>query len=261
MKKTITYLLSVFILSISCSRDDASTNENITPPTGMPKLVKTKATGGTNETYYNYNGNKLASITNNNNLQKVEVVYSGDLITRIYVTYPDGDPRLYVDYTYDNNNRLIQKDEVNFAGGSSDRREILTYNSENTILLVGYIKNASSGVFNYFDKSLLHLNANKDPFKIESDFNESNNTYDDVENIVYDTKNNPYKNIVGLDKIRYYSYTYSLNLNHIINNQISYQNSATGLPTINYAYTYNSDGYPITRTSSSSTSELNYFYQ
>ena len=223
MKKTIiAFFVSAFLL-ISCSSDDSSSN----PSTGevlLRSLIITYDDGTSFTSNYTYNGNRLTGYSDTDGLDEV-YIYSGGLLTQID-EFEDGILDIETLLEYDDNDRLI-KETYMYEDGTSQINEFV-YNADGTITEIE--DDMTTYIYAY-------VNGNR---STETDVD---GNYDYT--YTYDDKNNPFKNVHQrevLDLIGEYA---------SLNNILTYMNTGGG-PTdddFTSTYTYNSDDFPITATS------------
>ncbi|RXR18452.1 hypothetical protein EQG63_09300 [Flavobacterium amnicola] len=263
MKKIMAYVLCVFVLSTSCSSDEVSTNNYLPPTTSkVIKLIKTKNRDSSNETYYNYEGNKLISITNNYNLEKVEITYEGNYITEVIKR--DNLGQIQYETTYEYSNGKLSKRTQNEISTNNIIEEYLSYSLANSVIIIRAFQSTNGGTtFSLLDQSKLSLNSNRDVISKDYDYDSANDSYNATVTFEYDNKNNPFKNVVGLDKIKYMSVGYEVQARSTINNEMrlyDVQNGTAIEHSVKH-YSYNSNNYPISSSSSVNSIVLNYFYQ
>jgi YD repeat-containing protein len=241
MKKIICLLSLSFLILQSCSSDSSSSS-----PTNNPLLKSetiTDASDGSSYTInYTYNGNKLLKATYSDDGSYDKYYYTGDLITKIEF-YDDVDfLEQKVTYTYNADNKLVSYVDLNF-NSDDGIRETYTYNPDGTVTVVTYIGDTVSQTDLNATRTITFL-ANGEVVSDESVSGSSTLTY------TYDTKNNPYKNITGMDKISGYADSENVGIIHNVLTKV--QTSGTFTYTTNFEYTYNANDYPTTVTDSQS---------
>lgn len=256
MKKQFIIIVLV-LLTISCSSSDSESpsNQTINDSILLKRMIQTTtgAIQNVNVTDFTYNGNKLATIANDNGfIQKY--IYTGDLITRMEWTVDNtGIPIIYV-YSYNNSNQLVTMTKTDYLVDQSFRITF-TYNSDRTITLNNYsITDNSQEKFD--SSSKYYLNDTNDIIHIE-DYNPAGTQIIQTTTFVYDAKNNPFKNILGWDKL-------------LISRQGQYANVTSMVSSIEgtqtSTYQYNNSDFPITESRIYSgnpgvTDELEYIYE
>ena len=246
MKKLIlTILASSFLLSCSTdsSNDDSNNSSNLLPS----KIIFSgpTATGIDNNSVANfeYSGSKILRTFYDDNSETI-FTYSGDLITNAVTTGVSNGVPFVINqiYTYDNNNRLIL-----YTKGSSKIE--YTYLTNNQVSEKTYELDNNSGQFEQIGDNIITLNSNNEI--VEVAYNNLFGGEDYIETYVYENRNNPFKNIIGHDKI--YIIDKEGNSHNVLN--ISRSN---GLNYREYFYTYNDLNYPVTRQGTGGT--IQYFY-
>ena len=251
MKKLI-YLLSItFLLLQSCSPSD--NNESNTDSSNVV-LVK-KIVNSDGESNLSYDGTKLKKITLTGG-EYVNITYSGDLITKMEWFSSNNVSEQRIDYLY-SSNKLIQ--EKTFS--TNNKLEVIstiTYNSDGSITVLksfyngGTISISTTIYKRYFD-SVGNL------IKQEQ---YSNNILAATTYYTYDTKNSPYKNITGWRDLAPFLGASSSSINNLISEKDSTNGtSQITTKTIN-TYIYNSQDFPISKTSTTygQTSTETYYY-
>lgn len=242
MKKLIlTILASSFLLSCSSdsSNDDSNNSSNLLPS----KII---FTGGisTSVSNFEYSGSKLLRTFRDDNSQETIYTYSGNLITNAVNTGVSNGVPFVINktYAYDNSNRLILYSQGTF-------KMEFSYLSNNNISEKGYQLDINTGQYEQTYENILTLNADNEIIQVAH-----NNLFggeDYIETYVYENRNNPFKNIIGFDKL--YILGKEGNSHNVLN--ISRSN---GLNYREYFYTYNDLNYPVTSQGTGGT--IQYFY-
>ena len=251
--KTLFYCCALVALFISCSPDSASPviqNSVQTPPTGIvPIKIIYPSAFETDTTSFSYNGNKLDKIKYGNTISKY--FYNNDFITKIDLSDLGGTVYSSITYDYDSSGRLSQVKRTNVdIDQSMAVKSTFQYNSNGTMTVTDYTgdnftQETISATHIYF------IGTNNEIASIQTTpvgGSTETTTYS------YDTKNNPLKNVTGMNSLRL------TNLGNKFNVQsITY----TGFPNESYVYTYTSDSYPHTVThiiDGVENSQAEYFY-
>lgn len=262
MKKIIYFLGAFALLLNSCSHDiepnmppsDNSTNPtNPTNPTPSNILLKktiSNETGTIVTSNFTYNGNKIVSIIDDSNEVDMYFTYVGDNITKIEYKLNDGTIEQIDSYSYDSNGKIISMVSVDEASDWG-QKETYAYNSDGTVSVNYYSGDATSQTD--LEQTGKVYFANGEVSKLELSENGGI-----VETIVYsyDTKINPFKSIVGYNKLNF-CYSIVDGINHNITSENSTANGLTS-----YSFTYETNDYPkvLTETHGSSVSTTQYFY-
>lgn len=245
MKKVLLLMALSSLLFASCSSSDSSpVAEN---DVLMTKSIATYDSGTPVTTTYVYNGKKIQEATASDGYYD-KFYYTGDLLTKIEY-YDDSDVLISKEtYAYNGSNQLITyvRTEITNNYGS---REMYTHNSNGTISVTKLYGDAAVQS-NFSDSGTIYF-VNGDVSMIDMD-SEGMYMYS------YDTKNSPFKNITGLDKVNFADGD-PMGVFHNIQTE-----SHDGFPlaTIAYAYTYNGQNFPLTKdwNEGSHTVSYQYFY-
>lgn len=191
-------------------------------------MVQTHEDGSIVILNYKYDGNKLISTIDSDEEGGVYWTYSQDLITKMVIKLADGTILQQNTYTYDINKKLsvFVRVDTELKEGF---KEVYTYNAGNTITAKAYSGNDK--IQTDFEGTSILTIVGGEVTKIDSDYL-SSFVY------TYDTKYNPHRNILGLDKTSFADGEASGNVHNIISQKID--NGVTKTSKI----TYNADGYP-----------------
>lgn len=240
MKKLL-FLIGVSIVFFSSCIPNPT--EDPDPPVETPaglllkKLVDTyQGTTGDSIVTSNltYAGNKLVSaIDDVAEESDMYVTYTGNLITQIEYRYSDG----FVDqrniYTYDDTNRLVTYVRVD-PEMDLGNKETYVYNADGTISVTSFIGDATTQTQTSGSVGTITFTAGEISSITGNDLTV---TY------TYDNKNNPMKNILGMDKIAFVDHLTS----GIMHNVLTETENRLGIiDTYTYQYTYNTQDYPAT---------------
>jgi hypothetical protein len=246
MKKII-YLIGVtFLMLQSCSSGDSSGSSS-----SQDVLVKKIVYNNGGVENFSYDGNKLLKISFEDKTSRV-ITYTGDLITKSEIrdasntiigefetmSYLNGRLAQYNGY---NNNILIDKDDYN-------------YNIDGT-------RTIAKTTYNYINGSYEGTTLKKQYFDavgnvIKEEGLNANNTINSTTIFLYDSKNNPFKNITGWIILG----AGGLGMINNVTKMSSYSGGFTNITTYNYQY--NDQGYPISQieTTGNYTDSYQYFY-
>ena len=260
--KKINLILGILILVLSsCSSDNG---ENVTPVTPSTTLVKKIIQLDQNgkemsTTDFVYNGNKIVSeVTAKKDFSifgnigfmyqyKTEYTYSGSLITSIKVKNINANNDklvLKTDYLYNSSEELISSTREQYFDTFKGLLR-LVYNKldANTVSCKMYSSDSRDNKETQIWEGKFSFDTNKNLVRSES--LDANFLYGSFE---YDTKSNPKKDILGLNKIIFQEFAPNYNastLRYHLNrfNNILKSNISVHFPTYNQ-YTYNVNGYP-----------------
>lgn len=255
MKKLL-YLFSAIALTLtSCSSDDDSNNSS---GTLLTKIIETYDDGTVETTDFEYNGNKIVSVSSDLDLSDETIyTYIGDLITKEKYFFDDGIDSFeeVIDYEYDSNNRLIKSIRTDEYGDVET--DNFTYNSNGT---VSFTTTANSTTI---ASGIIYFNGNQ-PYKKE--ITENPGTAFEVswvEESTFDLKVSPFANVTGFYKIIIGTPSYTRGYPGIAGNSLDFSidNSLEESST----YTYNGNNMPATETyidfnNSDNNSTSQYFY-
>ena len=255
MKKLL-YLFSAIALTLtSCSSEDDSNNSS---GTLLTKIIETYDDGTVETTDFEYNGNKIVSVSSDLDLRDETIyTYTGDLITKEEYFFDDGIDSFeeVIDYEYDSNNRLIKSIRTDeYWDVETDN---FTYNSNGT---VSFTTTANSTTI---ASGIIFFNGNQ-PYKKE--ITENPGTAFEVswvEESTFDLKVSPFANVTGFYKIIIGTPSYTRGYPGIAGNSLDFSidNSLEESST----YTYNGNNMPATETyidfnNSDNNSTSQYFY-
>ncbi|MFV8268373.1 hypothetical protein ACNQGP_00365 [Flavobacterium sp. GT2N3] len=264
MKKT-TLILSVLILVLSsCSSDSSKSDMPIMPPSVLVKKIIELDKNGKemSTTDFVYNGNKIVSeVIAKKDLSvvgnvgflykyKTEYTYTGNLITSIKVKNSIAQDKLVLktDFLYDSNEDLISSTrEQYFDTFKGILRLVYSKLEANAVTCKMYSSDSRDNIETKIWEGKFSFDANKNIIK--SEFLDASFLFGSFE---YDTKSNPKKGILGLNKIMFQEipplYTASALQYHLHKfNNVLKSNISGFSPKFNQ-YTYNTTGYPIEMT-------------
>ena len=246
MKKIIYFLSISFLLLQSCSSD--SSNDSATSSVLCKTIKSTNASGKIYREEYTYNGNKFSQVSfykNNAFDGKAIIYYKGDLISELNNYNKDNSLSFTITYTYNASGKIISKLAIKSDPNANDSsKTIYTYNQDGTITELIYSGNQTiqdglevTTTFTLLDNHIIKEEVvnGRNPARTQ--------TYK------YDTKNGPFKNVIGFDWY-FTGRNFSGGFKHNIIED-------TGS---NYNYTFNSVNYPILITSSQNKETVEYIY-
>ncbi|MCF6132975.1 hypothetical protein [Flavobacterium wongokense] len=236
-KKIICLIGFVAMLVTSCSSsDDNSTiNEN---DVLVKRSIRTYANGGSVTTVdHTYNGRKaVKSIDSNGNYELY--TYTGDLITQVR-NYNSSDVLVDTEtFTYNSDTKLVSYVRANVAANTGVKQTYV-YNLDDTVTTATFSGDATSQV-TLTGTGTIAISGGEVVMQTSS--GGAMHTY------TYDTKNNPFKNITGFDKIMVIGGVATGGVQH----NILTDNDSSGY-VYNFAYIYNTANYPMTVTRSEGT--------
>lgn len=249
MKKFLYLFIISFLILQSCSSGDSS---NSNSSNILVRQIVTNFSASNVETVnYTYDNNKLVSIIllTQNTSYKTLVFYTGNLITKTEHYNINNILKGKDTYTYNSNNELSTYIHT-FPNGNNvlnqGERTVCTYNQNGTITSTLYRGDLISQ--NTLDSTSTLTISNGEIISCVKNIG----TTTETETFIYDTKNNPFKNIVGFDKIVLTAPGVGFNHNMIqsTNNGVIYNNQ----------YSYDANDFPTTRTRNIGTTVTTQYY-
>jgi hypothetical protein len=251
MKKIILTLATLFVLT-SCSKDDPSNPTSL--DSGLVLLKKmgltNPQTNVTTSGEFTYDGNKIVQSTLGT--AKTVYTYTGELITKTNTTFTDATPPQQTIYTYENNNlktALLTTTSVGSISTNFSKKTDYQYKTDGTISYTEVSKFSVSNLPPTTITGKLYFTSGNLTKKETEYYNGSTVVSRTVVTNEFDNKNNPYKNVLGYNKLL------DLETNNFTNNitksSTQYSTIVDGVtsPTsrreITYTYTYSEKDYPL----------------
>ncbi|WP_035651894.1 hypothetical protein [Flavobacterium sp. ASV13] len=242
MKKILCLFGALTLLLTSCSSDDSSSNSGL-----LKKTVITAPDGDKYTISYKYDGNKIVSAIDDSGDVSLYYTYTGDLITKIEFKNPDGTIDQINNFSYNAEGKLTTfvRVEPNMDWG---HKEVYTYNADGTVTAQSYSGDGTTQTNKGTSNTIKFVNG--EVSEIVSSASWENHKY------TYDNKNNPTKNILGMDKIAFVD-----GEGNGVKFNILTDTSEGDLWT-NSTFTYNEQGYPTKEVDKGSDSlgTSEYFY-
>ena len=244
--KKIILLFSIAgtILLTSCSKSD---DDNSAPPSVLLKrTIETGADGSVTATNITYNGNKLINAISIEGADRDESrnTYTGDLITKNEL-FTNNLLKVTEMYEYNASNQLV-KVTTTETGDPSVFRSIYVHNANGTVSVTTYRGNTTDQGQQTSTGTIYFTNGDISRVERISTGSTSMRTY----RYSYDDKNNPFKNITGLNKIA----LAGGDKPGIVHNMVQRIAEEQGFPennsTTTVQYIYNADNYPVTSSES-----------
>lgn len=239
MKKIIGLFAFVALLLTSCSSSDsAATSES---DVLVKRTIRTYSGGGSVTTVdHTYSGKKAVKSTNSNGNYEL-YTYTGDLITQVK-NYNASDVHVETEtFTYDSDKKLESYVRVNVVGNTGIKQTYV-YNTNGTVSTTTYSGNATSQT-TQTETGTIVISGGE--VVVQTSSGGAMHTY------TYDTKNNPFKNITGFDKIMVIGGVATGGVQH----NILTDNDDAGY-VYNFAYTYNAANFPTSATKSEGGSSI-----
>lgn len=246
----------------SCSSSGDSSNNTDDSTSVLCKKTITINPDGNTTSYYSYNGNKIVKtevFRNDNYVYKDVYTYNGNLIVK-KESFDEVNGLFYrVIFTYDSNNLLASSTRSSPFQNTS-YRDVYTHNN-NTISYMLLQGDVNGQNYTPYAEGLITMSNNNIRSISEHEFGSNNETVNGNRTYNYDNMNNPFKNILGLNKL-YFEHMgdfWFYGSNGFVNNIIK-QTMGNGSGS-NINYTYNSFNYPTFSNSVEYTDEtVQYFY-
>jgi hypothetical protein len=242
MKKILCLFSALTLVLTSCSSEDSNSAENSVLPKTVSYTYSDYPEDNDMATVV-YNGNKIVSAGYTANDKEV-YTYTGDFITKIEDFAQEGNISSTNEFTYENGKLKVDL----LTESSSDKtyisKNVYTYKADGTITFVSYSVDPktkvetkkSEGVLTYSNGNL----AKKT--EIYGD-NSETITYE------YDTKNNPFKNILGYNLLIDFDSTASAN--NVTKSTNVYTSGGIATTSVyTSVYEYNEKDYPVKQTRS-----------
>ncbi|GAA3729556.1 MULTISPECIES: hypothetical protein [Flavobacterium] len=245
MKKILCLFGALALVLTSCSSDDSSSDSS--DGVLLKKTVIKNTEGDTYTINYKYDGNKIVSAIDDTGDSNMYYTYTGNLITKIEFKYPDGTIDQVNTYSYNADGKLTTflRVEPNMDWG---HKEVYTYNTDGTITVKSYSGDSESQTSEGSTSTIKFVNG--EVSEIISESSSESHKY------TYDNKNNPMKNILGMDKIAFVDGEGSGVKFNILTD------TSDGDLWTNSTFTYNESGYPVKEVDAGSDSlgTSEYFY-
>ncbi len=244
MKKILCLFGALTLLLTSCSSEDSPSSDLVL----LKKNVITTPEGDKITVNYKYDGNKIVSTTDDSGDVGLYYTYTGDLITKIEFKYADGTVDQINTFSYNAEGKLTTfvRVEPNMDWG---HKEVYTYNADGTVTAQSFSGDGTTQTLEGTTNTIKFVNGEVSEI-ISEDASWENHKY------TYDNKNNPTKNILGMDKIAFVD-----GEGNGVKFNILTDTSEGDLWT-NSTFTYNENGYPVKEvdTGSDSLGTIEYFY-
>jgi len=248
--KKILYLFSVLVFALSsCSGDEENSANPVLPENNyiLPKKIVVTEGAEKFESVYVYNGNKIVSITYNTG-EKSVYTYTGDFITKTENFKADGKINSQVEYTYDGG-KLVSELSAQIGGDRLGKyRTVYFHSSSTSVTCTEYVSfpDVNGGAETRegeLERVMTFSGGNLVKRFSPGGMINGVHQVDEV-NYEYDTKNSPFKNILG--------YNLLIGYTSLVNNitKLAVKNNPDSIIkeyVSNYAYEYNDKGYPTKR--------------
>lgn len=238
MKKLALACGAFLLMLSSCSSSSDSSSSSTNDDVLVSKTVETYALDGSVVTSnYTYAGKKIVQETDSDGVV-TKFTYTGNLITKIEY-FDDSDALEQTEiFAYNSSNQLTSYTRLEHFDDNGDR-ETYVYNANGTVTCTSYDGDLLSQD-NFYGTSIIYF-TNNEVSMIEE--------YSDIDILTgtrlytYDTKNSPFKNIIGFDKIQFIE-NEAVGIHHNIVTD-NYTDFGV-LTTYTTTYTYNDNNFPLT---------------
>jgi hypothetical protein len=237
MKKLLCLLSIILVAFTSCSKDDNESSNSASSV--LPKTRINIEDGVSYPAKYVYDGNKITSITDADG-SVMKYTYSGNVITKIEELDTKGQPDFITDYIYENGKMTVSIERN--VGNDYYYKTKYTYNADGTVSYEGFKGIDSTGIEQEYGATGKYTFKDGNVIKLEVSYYGAESTYI----YEYDTKNNPFKNVLG----------FNLLLDDVAVNNVIKETSTSGSGTTlrtntkTYAYTYDVNNYPTEKVES-----------
>lgn len=228
MKKII-LLLCATTLFVACSKSDNQASV-LDVNSILPKKIIFTSNGAATTVDFTFNGKKIVKL-NESDGTYTNYTYTNNLITKIEGFTSDNNSYGSTILEYNTLNQLISTVQINVRNNSA-RIKNFVYNADNTI---SYKATATENFKIYADKIERYYD------------NDPNSLY--TRTFTFDTKNNPYKNIEGFDKIWFSMEEKTLNyVNNISSIKYTLSGSGQSGSISDNIIQYNANNFPTVET-------------
>jgi hypothetical protein len=237
--KNIALFLSVLVITLtSCSEDTVLNQDTIL----LKKYTSTMANGQIFTNTITYNGNKIVDLTQQGTGNKWVYTYTGNLITKVNVYDNIGTLTWTIDYFYNNDN-LVAIETVSSFTPTIISRVAYTHNIDSTINAVYSQIDVTTKKETITPLSIKFYFTNGNLVKKEIKDKDNGSLYTGTNTYLYDTKKNPFKNVLGFNKIQ--EDDFNVSVNNLIGGILS--NNQGGSAIRKNSYLYNADNFPVER--------------
>lgn len=238
MKNIVLFLSVLVVLLTSCSEDTVVNQDTIL----LKKYITTIANGNVSTHTITYNGNKIVDLTQQETGNKSVYTYTGNLITKVNSYNNIGSLTWSTNYFYNRGN-LIKIEKVSSLAPTIIGRATYTHSSVSTIDVVYSDVNSITNEETIRTWSSKYYFSNGNLIKKEIIDINNGNYYIATNTYLFDSKNNPFKNVLGFNKIQ--EDDFNVSTNNLIGGVLS--NNQAGSTIRKNSYLYNADDFPVER--------------
>lgn len=239
MKKLALACGAFLLMLSSCSSSSDSSSSSTNDDVLVSKTVETYALDGTViTTDYTYSGKKMVQETDDDGTH-TEYTYAGNLITKIEY-YDDTDTLEQTElFTYNGSSQLASYTRLEHFDDLG-YKDTYVYNSNGTVSSTSNSGDLSSQD-DLVGTAIIHFEDNE--VSLVEEFSDVG-TQTGTRTYTYDTKKNPFKNVIGFDKLTFVE-NEAIGIHH---NIVSDNHTEFGiLTTYTTTYTYNTENFPLTQ--------------
>ncbi|MCH4831909.1 MULTISPECIES: hypothetical protein [Flavobacterium] len=252
------FLIFSFLFLLSCSKDDDKNTTSVVTDGGgtvvqstvLPKKINVESKYAPYTLIFDYDGKKIKQCVVVGYNKEV-YTYDGDNIVRKEVLLTDNTLLNKHEYKYINNKLEYYLAVIyNTPSGNITNKTVFTYNADNSISYVTYRVKYNGDLDPLCNGKLFFLNENL----IRHEINDGSSTR--TLEYSYDDKNNPFKNILGFDKLLSFEDSDYVSKNNIVEYKSTFKSNYNNITDVKkYTYKYDLNGYPVEKKSDSSDSK------
>lgn len=242
------FLSALLVLLCSCADDKNGSSKLVT------KIIETAEDSSKTTTLFTYKGDEIVS--SDNSKLHIEYSYNDGLVSKIVTTKKSDQSKLTTDYVYEKGKLISLK--------SSDGLVVnFTHESDKSVLYQGFSVDATEKQTKKFHGVLSLANSN-----LIKDSRILNTTPADViskEDVSYeyDSKKNPFHNVIGFDKLLLQFELFSLNnsLINVVENSTTNTKDDQVMSSAKFhkrVFKYDEEGYPTEQITENATNNAGY---
>jgi hypothetical protein len=225
MKKLLFLSSALIVLLSSCSKEDDPIVEPtivIDPTALLPQeiIIKNSNGGILQSNKFTYEGKKLLKMVDNSNYTTQYFYSENGNGSRIIKTQEKNSASvLYknTDYTYLQNGKIDEITETFYGSFNQKYRHKFDYSNNNYAAFTTFYSTTTGGVFTaeILDKTgKIYYDFENKIIKLDK-FDSSNPQFNKSNELTYDTKNSPFKNVIGYDNLADYDQIFVFKTNYL----------------------------------------------